>query len=585
MASSDQSESLFGSLPLLEWLPDETLFSLISRVHFLSGKQNARHTAKILFGNAKYGCHHDFPSYLNQLEHRTKGLLGTGQDIAKNKTLLKYYRAFIPDEQSTSIASTMCGESVANLKFQLGLLTSRFRANHPLKACLSCMREDYSTFGWSYWHVEHQYPGVWWCDNHHQPLYESIIKSTGVKRFSWYLPNKDELRQPNSINPCYPRETIQALVSLCDTAKSLVEIGNTKPWIMNDFWLTYRKELANRNWLAGQQLRYSEMVSDFLIYSNKLRGIPEFSALPTTISEAKSQLGRLFRQPRSGTHPLRHIIMIDWIFGGTTKFLETTTTPVNNNRNYTVSRSPSGTIDDSKKQMVILLIRDQNLSLREVSNRTDIDINIIMQWCSEEKIPFTRRPKVLKKEVRDKLIIQLKNGKDKSFLSKKYNISIATINRLLRTVNNLQTEWYSAQFQSNLNKARATWSSLNKKYSSLGTKLLRSLEPAVYAWLYRNDREWLRENTPTPASAQQHTIKHNIWNKRDIKLSTEVKRTALTISEQNPNSRIYLWQLYQQIPELKAKLDVLYKLPLTKRAIEQVIDSKKSKSTMNQELF
>ena len=71
----------------------------------------------------------------------------------------------------------------------------------------------------------------------------------------------------------------------------------------------------------------------------------------------------------------------------------------------------------------------------------------------------------------------------------------------------------------------------------------------------------------------------------NIELSTEVKRAALKLVEKNQKSPIRLWQLYQQIPELKAKLQVLDRLPLTKRAIEEALFQKKNRMYSESSLF
>ena len=575
MSNSNDSLQLFPVSPLLEWLPDEPLFSLVSRIHFLSGRHLSSQTSSILFGGNQSGIHHDFPNCLDMFEQKTQSCLGTAQEIAFNKTLLKFYRAFIPVSQSESIVETMRGSSVAHLKFQLGLITSRFRANHPLKACPACMADDLDQYGWTYWHLEHQFPGVWWCNKHDSPLYESLMKSTGVGRFLWHLPSHDTLRKSPSIGIEFSDKTSKSIQSLSQIAKSLVKLGNVTPWDTNQFWLVYRKELANRGWLTGQRLSYPEMTSDFLIYSAKLRLLPELKALPETIKQAKAQLGRLLRAPRSGTHPLRHIILVDWLFGGTDQFLNTQ--KISSAKTEECS-SPDFTFHitdeshkDSREEQVIKLLREHDMSMHAVAEKTGIDINIIMSWATNAGLRIHRRPKKVKEEILDKLITSLRQGADKATLSSKTSVSIVTINRLLRTVPELQTEWKIAHFNLALNKARTSWSSLIDQYPQLGTKLLRSLEPAIYAWLYRHDRDWLKEHSPHADHSIEFTGNNTMWDKRDLALSTEVKRAALYLTQTNPHARIYLWQLYQQVPELKAKLDVLHRLPLTKRAIDTIL--------------
>lgn len=53
--------------PLLQWLPDETLFSLCSRHHRLWGHPHAWQTSLLLFGGRRTGAQHDFPGSLDDL--------------------------------------------------------------------------------------------------------------------------------------------------------------------------------------------------------------------------------------------------------------------------------------------------------------------------------------------------------------------------------------------------------------------------------------------------------------------------------------------------------------------------------------
>jgi TniQ len=194
---TDRPFTALGTLtgPLLSWLPDETLFSLCSRLHRLWGYSSSWKSAEVLFGGRRLGLHHDLPSALRTFSSRTGQLLGGPVPIAANRTLLRFYRPFLRPSAVAETVEIMGGPSVAHLKYKLGLLTSRFGANHPLKACIACMTADVERHGWAYWHAEHQFPGVWICPVHASPLRVSTLKHNGVERFSWQLPHDRNLTE------------------------------------------------------------------------------------------------------------------------------------------------------------------------------------------------------------------------------------------------------------------------------------------------------------------------------------------------------------------------------------------------------
>lgn len=579
------SGQLFESSPLLDWLPDETFFSWVSRNHRLWGHDADWRTGQLLFGSRQAGIHHDLPNGLGIFSERTANQLGTAGAIARERTLLRYYGRFLSpgDEQEAVLA--LSGNSVAHLKFRLGLLTSRFRANHPLKACTACMAADVQKHGWAYWHLQHQYPGVWWCNTHGIPLRESLLKSTGVDRFLWHLPCLDSLRE---LPPEISHPTGATLTSLSSLAKTEIDlVAGTRPCELDSDYLyrAYRAELTQRGWVTeGGSLRLSIIAAHFLEYSLRHRLIPELGAFPATIQESMAQIGRLLRPMRSGAHPLRHILIIDWLFGDADSFL----------RLYrALPRDLAPPVDDTKSEnacmnegdkfaeiciKLIQLMKTEGKSARATAQLLGVDTATVMVWAAKCGIEVSRRPKILKEEIRALLIASLRGGMDKAEASKIYGISIVTVTQVLRSEIGLHEAWKQCRQEHERAKARKGWRALMAEHGNIGIKLLRSLNPAVYAWLYRNDRPWLQKNLPIRGVSNPSVGGARIdWDQRDIALSGAVEAAALAISSTNKRSAIQLWQLYQQVPELKAKFSVLDRLPLTQQVIERALN-RRSKS-------
>lgn len=306
---------------LLPWLPGETLFSLCSRHHRLWGYRLSSRSSEVMFGGRRIGTQHDFPSGLDAFALRTDGHLGSAVEIARDRTMLRFYRAFLAQSEIDYAIWSMRGPAVAHLKFRLGLLTSRFRANHPLKACTACMQNDLSVHGWVYWHQVHQFPGVWICPIHHLPLRTSRLKSTGVERFLWHLPVESQLEVPWQTSVATQTQAIQRLSLL-----TMALVGRN----LDDGFLhadsvqrTLRVRLQERGWLtAGGYARLTDAATDYLQHCTLLRLPNELAGLPKTQHEAKVQIGRLIRPLRSGVHPIRLLVAIDWLFTDLDDFLE-----------------------------------------------------------------------------------------------------------------------------------------------------------------------------------------------------------------------------------------------------------------------
>jgi hypothetical protein len=59
-------------------------------------------------------------------------------------------------------------------------------------------------------------------------------------------------------------------------------------------------------------------------------------------------------------------------------------------------------------------------------------------------------------------------------------------------------------------------------------------------------------------------------------MSNDVQRAVLSLHEQQAGP-LKLWQIYQLVPALRAKLSALDKMPLTRRAIEAALSKRSPK--------
>ena len=90
---ADDRISSDGS-PLLQWLPDETLYSLAARHHRFWGHSLASATAEALFGTSRVATYHDLPGGLAAFVALTSGVYGGLRVLALERTLLQFYRPF-----------------------------------------------------------------------------------------------------------------------------------------------------------------------------------------------------------------------------------------------------------------------------------------------------------------------------------------------------------------------------------------------------------------------------------------------------------------------------------------------------------
>jgi DNA-binding CsgD family transcriptional regulator len=563
---------LFDEIALAEWLPDETLYSWVGRHHLMSCNRLASSTTQAFFGHKYLGSAHDFPSRIDTLVEKTEGMLGSAEAILQDRTFLPYFLPFNQPSLAALATQAMRGASTGSLKFRLGLLTSHFRANVPLKACLECMAEDRQHFGIAYWHRQHQLPGAWLCLKHHQRLSESLLKATGANRFGWILPELAELRRANADQCSRASNPLAAQGALAIAAHSLcnIPIGwHFRRDVVAKCHLARLTELG----LASDfgRLKPIALGQSFFDFISNLTSIDEFRQIAPNVEKSTKQVtGFLYRADRI-THPLRHLLMIVWLHQSWDDFMSSYENHLRHAASPLGVSVPAGassaTGGPSLRESCVKLAQQEGATSSAIAKQLKVTVATVMAHLTAAGIQPKRRPKVLDAKKQARLHRLLRQGAEKAEVAHDIGISIGTVTRFLLTEVSLHEQWRTARFRNAQIHARSTWTRLLKCNPSATIKLLRALSPEVYAWLYRNDRTWLMEtNGQRPAS--KHIAKSPVdWQARDQTLSARIQASLAQADMASKSGRMSVPELVQLVPELKAYLNQLPRLPMTQRAL------------------
>ena len=118
------------------------------------------------------------------LEQATRGHLGEALDIVRNRTIAGAYWAYMGLEARHHLAD--CCTSSSSLFGPLsagGFGPSVMLADHSLRFCESCSRDEIQRSGVGRWDIAKQLPGAWVCTHHRRPLH--VVRS---KAIAWHLP-------------------------------------------------------------------------------------------------------------------------------------------------------------------------------------------------------------------------------------------------------------------------------------------------------------------------------------------------------------------------------------------------------------
>lgn len=506
------------TVPIVRWLDDETFFSICSRQHVILGHLDVISTLAWLYEDKQRAVIHDFPSNLEALDPKIVSCWGDADWIIEKHTIFPLFGPFQAPERVEAAKKLMKGPSIGSLKYQLGLLTGKFGAEHPLKACSRCIAEDQADFGTAYWHRAHQFPGVLLCKRHGAPLIECTLNRQWSGRFKWALPSEKYLA------PRQQKLTHSPL--LASMGGMILELAAVESSVHFDPHLICALYKRRIDFVQASSPEGWDAASSLVAHVSGLQLHSPFNCLPTTKKGANDFITQMTRKPRGHCHPLKHLTFIHWLFGDFQTFIY----------NYSLSC----VLIDKVREITSVLAIDSALTLtvRPASSNH----------------PAVSKPKKIKPDIRTMIIVQLQAGRHKNDICKTFSISVCTLNRILRSEPGLQVLWQGKQYAQNLLLYRSAWLDAVRINIGASPSQVRLLIPSHYAWLYRNDRRWLNSQTkrmPTGRTGNNSAVD---WDSRDNDLYELVISRLRAEYGELGNLTVSKQDLHRLIPSLSRSL-------------------------------
>jgi len=523
----DAQTDLPGFTLRLNPFPGETLFSWCSRYHRLSANGRDGATCLQLFGDRRIGTAHDFPARLDALVHRSRGAIGDATSIIKLRTILPYYLPFRSARLSDLAQAAMRGSGIGSLKYQLGLLTSGLGASHPLRFCAQCIAADLRQHGWAIWHRDHQLPGTWVCVKHREVLRVSPCKLNQRARFAWALPslNGDEnfIAHPQY---AYDPNLIRWLIKLATMSAELVRLDYSTFDDPTRLGIALRRrlielELAN----SAGRVRWRHVDPTLEMLAKHQAALPEMQHLADK-ALLKGQLIRAL-SGRSATHPLRWLLWCSVWFKDLSALDAAYRDATQEREKLSSLEGPTVSppiVRGALQARLFSSVGAGETSMTDAARQAGVSYNTIAFWACQHGVEATCRPKKLSPHMRQLMVSGLEQGCEKHQLASDMHMSVETVTRVLRTTPGLQKRWHQARFDLRRATARAEWLRLRQGDQGLSTKAARKLSPATYAWLYRNDLQWLKDSVTTGVT----TLRGN--HAKQKQLNAQERRKAATIS-------------------------------------------------------
>lgn len=575
--------------------PDELLYSTCARYYDRVQYPNKQVLLRELFGRTSATATIDMPTHIDHLikslptDHRW-----TSDRLIEEHTLFPLLSPFLPSDRAEQLRMDMRRDGGMLIHKRAGIMASGIPLPDHLRFCPLCSQDDEKQFGEFYWHRLHQIPGIEVC-----PIHIILLEQSGVCiRFSRL---QGEFVSANrNMRYCSPRP----FNTFDPRYRTLLNIACNTNWLLRQRNLkSSLTALHNRYLFLLMQQGFASFSGR--IYANKLLGTftkyyaPDFlGSLHCSLKEKEDKkdnwLLRLMRNKKNAQHPLRHLLMMDFLgctadeffklpeeikffgdppwpclnctanhyqqpiitncyvrfrgknhrptgtFSCTCGFIYTRTGPdASSEDRYRISRMKEfGPVwEGALKNRWI----DQSLSINKIARLQGVDPLTIKRYATRLGLTPYRHI----------------GGSIQSKLKSDYERKETPIRITIKREN-----------------YREMWLSGMDKNPCIEMKDLRSKLPRVYVWLLENDKKWLAIHRPLSQKRKISNTSNIDWKSRDVEIAIRVRSAALRLKNLTGRpKRITFTGIGKELGLLGLIMQKLSKLPLTKETLSSVVES------------
>lgn len=292
-------------------LPDETLYSLVSRIAWLNGVPSDRQACELLLGVLGTPRVSDAIVDLVHFCVATEYAYGKPDDVLGSLSIWPFFRN-MATHPSVEVPRAESPDDRRRLTPRdLGLAGLSNAQPHIWRWCSACILRDIEEYGLAYWHRTHQLPGVVVCAHHGRPLNEAHIPYWARQK-CFLAPESVQAGLESTIS-CSGDHCTGMALEIAHFAKSALDGGNgevTPAIIQGAFF----DGLRAMNLIDGKaHIHVHRFASSFLDHYGELTHIDHFS--PFLNTKALFRLAKAMGTSSMVLPPTLGLMIANWVFG------------------------------------------------------------------------------------------------------------------------------------------------------------------------------------------------------------------------------------------------------------------------------
>lgn len=497
----------------------------------------------------------------------------TTEKFIYENTMFPFYAPFLKPNTTEQLFQLMKGKNGGGIYNITGIMPSSIKSNSFLKFCPLCFQDDIKLRGESYWRRSHQVPNISVCHQHNSFLLDSSVRIPPLNKHEYYHA---------CLNVC--PSSLKAIQVTQHTMTHLINLATDVYWLINQRVPSYgfewlRKRYLNELIIKGVatptgRVDQSSFKFDFTAYYGN-----EFLAIvQSEVSKTDGWLEASVRKQRCAIHPIRHLLLMRYLKGSPEHFFQDCLEykPFGNAPWPCLNAAVSHYHQDLISDLSITYCRDTK---RPVGTFTcDCGFQYSRRGpdsCLRDRYKIGRIKRFGELWEKELLILNAQ-GLSYRAIARKLNVDTNTVinklgNLLVEPKSNIQECADKLQIDE-LEQKRQQWLKAQDEHPGISKKQLRNLQPKLYSWLYRHDKEWLLVN---PAKTKVSHVKSRVnWSERDCKILTKVKEAVKQLlDEEDHLQRITISKIGKRAGVLGLLQKHRDKMPETDCYLKMVVET------------
>lgn len=568
---------MVGYMP--QWLPDELLYSFLGRMSALNCMGSPRERMHLLFGAPNVIPVTDLPTRLEflQSELGPSSPWTSPSQIINQATIYPYHRPFLTLERHTAVENIMFGASGKSLKTLVGRVANRFGASPELRFCPVCSVDDTNKFGAPYWHCTHQLPGVTVCSIHRVLLrsYSKNFQTTDRQRI---------VLAPGVFNT--DKQTTEPGAQQIAFASLSAELLTARLPVLEGpiYQHIYRDAVLRLGFKHKRYVDYRALTEAVRSHYGDFNGFPHRERLLSSERSPLNWLRALIERPQCSSHPICHLLLIGFAFETVEGFIRAlmfATGSADRDRDANCasecerkSAAMAASMDERRDQPPSSdqgHIENLALSCREAARLTGCSVTTVVKKRRVLGLAISERPKTRCPDLIALIKALLEEKNSPQQIAKRSGTSLSTVYRAIAQFPDLIQRQYSERFDEEREMRRESWTEMLAAGRSAGLTNIRRAAAATYAWLYRNDRQWLQESSEC-FHIHRHALTRVDWAARDDELCLLVSSHVNQVRRQSKRPRLSRTLMTRSVGDATVRANI-GRLPKLKALIDELEES------------